>query len=670
MEGNRRKFLNKHSNPQFKRKGVPSGERRHNFPLERLSGNSDLLDTVYRILCFSKKIGSVIGKGGKIVKALREETQATITVTDSIPGSDERVITICSPSDKPANIQKIKNGDTSGKGDDVMEPHCAAQDALLRVHDRIVKEDLGGVESSNRDDLVVTARLLVSNSTVGCLLGKKGDVIQRLRSETGADIRVSPADHLPVCANSNEELVQISGTPDIAKKALYEVSTRLHQNPRKDKPSLSFSSPYARQSFHPSGLEERNMLRSGDFSWSEPNADVYNLSPLPWRGGHVTRPSKFGHEDLDGISTPRDQETLSEFSMKILCSAEKIGGVIGKGGLNVKLLERETGASVCVENVSKESDERVIRVFSLEALSDQRSQTIDAIIQLQNKTCQLSEKGTVTTRLLVPSSKVGCILGQGGSIINEMRRRTQADIRVLSKEDKPKCAFDDEELVQICGSFGVARDALTEISLRLRTRCLRDATALVEPAPVRPIPRFNSARNLRGGLPRPTPIGAGSSGRYKHMTGGFRDHESPSYPAPPWASSYSVINEGNIIFGGRHDVEFAGTTRAKFHDPYFTSPDFGSSEQFNASRHIPDFGSSEQFNASRRMHQMHTSSAGPNNYPQSGAYQSYNSPHGVYLNVSSHIPYQNSNPPSVAYQNIHTQQGSYQNTSAEGSYYY
>lgn len=44
---------------------------------------------------------------------------------------------------------------------------------------------------------------------------------------------------------------------------------------------------------------------------------------------------------------------------------------------------------------------------------------------------------------------MGCILGQGGHVINEMRRRTQADIRVYSKEDKPKCAAEDEELVQV-----------------------------------------------------------------------------------------------------------------------------------------------------------------------------------------------------------------------------
>lgn len=209
MEGNRRNFLNKRSNPQFKRTGGPRKGKQHNFVREESSENFHSSDTVYRILCQSKKIGSVIGKGGNIVKGLREETQAKITVSDSVPGSDERVIIIFSPSDKQAKRKSGNNGDKSEQGYGVLEPHCAAQDALLKVHDRIVEEDLGGAEKGNGDETVVSARLLVSNNMVGCILGRKGDVIQRLRSETGANIRVLPADHLPACATSNDELVQV-----------------------------------------------------------------------------------------------------------------------------------------------------------------------------------------------------------------------------------------------------------------------------------------------------------------------------------------------------------------------------------------------------------------------------------------------------------------------------
>lgn len=49
----------------------------------------------------------------------------------------------------------------------------------------------------------------------------------------------------------------------------------------------------------------------------------------------------------------------------------------------------------------------------------------------------------------MPTSRVGCLIGKGGSIINEMRRITQANIRVLTKESLPKVAAEDDEMVQV-----------------------------------------------------------------------------------------------------------------------------------------------------------------------------------------------------------------------------
>ena len=91
-----------------------------------------------------------------------------------------------------------------------LELHCAAQDALLKVHDKIVAEDLiGGTHNSDGSEIDVVTSLLFPNNTVGCIIVKKGDVITRLRSETGANIRVMPTDQLPPCAMSTDELVQV-----------------------------------------------------------------------------------------------------------------------------------------------------------------------------------------------------------------------------------------------------------------------------------------------------------------------------------------------------------------------------------------------------------------------------------------------------------------------------
>ena len=211
MEGTRRGSFKKRPNFQFKRKGSNKRGRWNNSSHEQSFGNSQVADTVYRILCPSKKIGGVIGKGGGIVKALREETQAKITVADSVPGSDERVIIIYSAPTKNPKEHNSNEDPEREEEQDHMEPHCPAQDALMKVHERIIEEDLfGGTEfEDDNENTVVTARLLVPNNMVGCLLGKRGDVIQRLRSETGANIRVLPAEHLPTCAMSSDELVQV-----------------------------------------------------------------------------------------------------------------------------------------------------------------------------------------------------------------------------------------------------------------------------------------------------------------------------------------------------------------------------------------------------------------------------------------------------------------------------
>ncbi|KAI3665537.1 hypothetical protein L6452_44164 [Arctium lappa] len=525
MEDNRRSSFKRRSNP-LSEKG---GNKRGKFG-DQFSENSQVSETVYRILCQSRKISSVIGKGGGIVKALHEKTQAKITVADTVPGSDQRVIIIYSPSTKkPVKHNADGGSEDMGHEKNDMELQCAAQDALLKVHDRIVEEDIvGGTDNGDDNENVVTARLLVPNNTVGCLLGKKGDVIQRLRSETGANIRILPADQLPLYAMNTDELVQISGKPGIAKRALYEVSILLHQNPRKDKPPSGFPVPVGRQGLHPPGPSMTNLPPPA--MWSERGSSARGAAPMRWRGEYGSENSRFGLADFDGDhAVAGGGEAPAEFSMKILCPTAKIGGVIGKGGSNVRQLQQETGTNIHVDDVSADSDERVIRVSAIEALWNPRSRTIDAILFLQDKTSDHSEKGIITSRLLIPSSKVGCILGQGGQVINEMRRRTKEDIRVYSKEEKPKCAGEDEELVQVSGSFGSAKDALGEIASRYRARCLRDAKPGADPAPA-----FSSRGNLTGERPSPSGVTRGGrSGGYEPFKGGGREYEPPSYPAPP-----------------------------------------------------------------------------------------------------------------------------------------
>lgn len=72
---------------------------------------------------------------------------------------------------------------------------------------------------------------------------------------------------------------------------------------------------------------------------------------------------------------------------------------------------------------------------------------VEAALLIQGKIND-EDDTTVSIRLLVPSKVIGCIIGKSGSIINEIRKRTKADVRI-SKGDKPKYADGNDELVEV-----------------------------------------------------------------------------------------------------------------------------------------------------------------------------------------------------------------------------
>ncbi|CAM0873409.1 unnamed protein product [Alopecurus aequalis] len=411
-------------------------------------------DTVYRYLCVSRKIGSIIGRGGEIAKQLRNDTQAKIRIGESVPGCDERVVTIFSPSSETNTIE------------DTEDKVCPAQDALFRVHEKLSADDGPVNEEDIEEGLAqVTVRLLVPSDQIGCIIGKGGHIIQGIRSDTGSQIRVLSNEHLPACAISGDELLQISGDPMVVRKALLQVSSRLRDNPSRSQHLLasSLTQPFP----------------VGSRVGSSSTAPVVGITPMvsPY-GGY--KGDMVG--DWPSIYQPRREESSAkEFSLRLLCAAANVGGVIGKGGGIIKQIRQESGAFIKVDSSSAE-DDCIITVSAKEFFEDPVSPTIDATVRLQprcsEKTDPESGEPSYTTRLLVSTSRIGCLIGKGGSIITEIRRTSRANIRIFSKENIPKVASEDEEMVQISGDLDVARHALVQITTRLKANFFEREGAL------------------------------------------------------------------------------------------------------------------------------------------------------------------------------------------------
>nr|POF12052.1 rna-binding kh domain-containing protein rcf3 [Quercus suber] len=107
---------------------------------------------MFQILCPIDKVDSVVGEANGILELLRNEIGVDVKVTDLVVGLDEQIIII--------SLEE-------GPNDEMF----LAQEALLHIQTRIVDLVL-------EKDNIITTRLLVLSSDIGCLEGRDGSLLE------------------------------------------------------------------------------------------------------------------------------------------------------------------------------------------------------------------------------------------------------------------------------------------------------------------------------------------------------------------------------------------------------------------------------------------------------------------------------------------------------------
>lgn len=439
-------------------------------------GNDELV--VYRILCPDGVIGSVIGKGGKVINTIRQETNAIVKIVDPFPGANDRVITIYSYVKEKEDIEV--DDEFSSR-----VPLCAAQDALLKVHAAIVKFVASVADTEKKHKDREECQILVPSSQSANIIGKAGSTINKLRNRTRTMIKVTPKDATDPthsCAMDFDNFVMISGESEAVKKALYAVSAIMYKfSPKEDIP-LDTNVPEVPPSiiipsdvpiYPPGGLypASDHVMPPRSLPPIIGATNLQDLQDLPAYADAGSTWSLYSSA-LPIVSGVGGVSQSEELVVRMLCPSDKIGRVIGKAGGTIKSIRQASGARIEVDDSKAKHNECLIVITATESQSDIKSMAVEAVLLLQEKIND-EDDATVSIRLLVPSKVIGCIIGKGGSIINEIRRRTKADVRI-SKGDKPKLADANDELVEVVGSVDCVRDALIQIVLRLRDDVLRE----------------------------------------------------------------------------------------------------------------------------------------------------------------------------------------------------
>lgn len=133
-----------------------------------------------RLLIPSRAAGSIIGKGGAKIQQLRSENDANVRVPDC-PGP-ERVMTI-QTEDSPAAI-------------------------------KVIEQALPYMSEENDGPLEI--RLLIHDSVVGGVIGRAGAKIKEIRSDSGANVRV----YTTCCPQSTERCIAVQGNDEKIVAAL------------------------------------------------------------------------------------------------------------------------------------------------------------------------------------------------------------------------------------------------------------------------------------------------------------------------------------------------------------------------------------------------------------------------------------------------------------------
>ncbi|CAF1167495.1 unnamed protein product [Rotaria sordida] len=300
---------------------IQQQQQQHNE--SRVSGEPDHFLTI-RLLMQGKEVGSIIGKRGDNIKAIREESGARINISDGT--TPERIVTMVGTIETLAKAF----GMICQKFEDDLKQTCTTIPPI-------------------------TLRLVVPASQCGSIIGKGGAKIKEIRETTGASVQVA-SEMLP---SSTERAVTISGKLDSIESCFRQICHIMLESPPKGetipyRPKMMISPMHAPIIF----ANGQAYQVQGQFAIPLPPNELNAFGPLAPLTQGVPVPAA---ASLIPNGLPPNRTTL-QTQREITIANDLIGCIIGRGGQKISEIRQASGANIKIADLDEGSQDRHVTI--------------------------------------------------------------------------------------------------------------------------------------------------------------------------------------------------------------------------------------------------------------------------------------------------------------------
>ncbi|KAF7285224.1 hypothetical protein GWI33_011546 [Rhynchophorus ferrugineus] len=353
------------------------GPRGPGAPFGGLPGQNRQTDFPLRILVQSDMVGAIIGRQGLTIRQITQQTRARVDVhrKDNV-GSLEKAITIYGNPENCTNACK----------------------KILEVMQQ---------EANNTNKTEISLKILAHNNLIGRIIGKGGNTIKRIMQETETKITVSSIND--ISSFNLERIITVKGSIDNMSKAEAQISAKLRQSYENDLQAMApqtmmFPGLHPMAMMATAGIGYTRGLYASQAPYpgmypaagpSQLSSDVQEVTYLyipnnavgaiiGTKGSHIrniirfsgasvkispldeTKPQDAPNErKVSIVGSPEAQwkaqylifEKMREegfvagsddvrLTVELMVPSSQVGRIIGKGGQNVRELQRVTGSVI------------------------------------------------------------------------------------------------------------------------------------------------------------------------------------------------------------------------------------------------------------------------------------------------------------------------------------